>query len=193
MKIISNRKGFRLVENQESQENQAMETDELGYDKMYFLDPSKMTKTMGKTTLLVILGVFMINILFSDIQWWAKGLFGLGALLLVAFVYYDVKYMLGLKKNPFMIFPEKKIFRYYNEFEGNKEIDITQIKEIKVYSRPKETFLWEVFVHNQKNEENVNISAYDEETLEELMTDLRRFNKNFIITSNREPKKKEKK
>ncbi|PLS19696.1 hypothetical protein CVD28_04595 [Bacillus sp. M6-12] len=169
--------------------------EKLSFDKMYFFDLNKMTKTMGKTTLLVILGVVLFNFMFSDIQWWAKALVGLGSFLLVAFVYYDVKYMLGMKKNPFQIFPERKIFRYYNEFEGNKEIDITKIKEIKVYSRPKpeEIFLLEIFLHNKKKEENVNVAGFTQNTIHELMNDIRQFNSDYIITTNRDPKNKEKK
>jgi hypothetical protein len=194
LKTILNREGIEPVENQDNKPVE-QEIEKLTYDKMYFFDLSKMTKTMGKTTLLVILGVFMVNVMMTDISWWAKGLFGLGAFLLVAFVYYDVKYMLGMKKNPFMIFPEKKILRYYNEFEGNKEIDITQIKEIKVYSRPRpeETFLLEVFLHNQKKEENVNVAGFTQSTINELMADIRQFNSDFVITTNRDPKTKGKK
>ena len=176
---------------QETNKQPLEEREMLTYDKMYFPDMSKYTKTMGKTTLLVLVGVLLINLMFSDVEWWAKTLFGAGAFLLGALTYYDVKYMMGVKKNPFMVFPEEKKMRYYNEFEGNKEIDIAKIKEIKVYSRvrPKETFLCEIFIEGQKNVENVNVSGFTEDVFQELLTDLRLFNSTFALTSGRDKKK----
>lgn len=176
----------------ERQVNQEEGIELFTYDKMYFPEISKYIKTMGKTTLLAIVGVLLINMMWSDIIWWAKALFGAGSLLLVAFVFYDVKYMMGVKKNPFMLFPETKTFRYYNEFEGNKEIDMTKIKEVKVYSRvrPQETFLFEIFVEGQKQVENVNVSAFTEADIQELLGDFRLFNKNFELTKGKDKKKK---
>ena len=177
--------------NKENQINQE-EVEMFTYDKMYFPEISKYVKTMGKTTLLALVGVLLINMMWMDVAWWAKALFGAGSLLLVAFVYYDVKYMMGVKKNPFTLFPETKTFRYYNEFEGNKQIDMTKIKEVKVYSRvrPKETFLFEIFVEGQKQVENVNVSAFTEADVQELLEDFRLFNKTFELTKGRDKKNK---
>lgn len=175
-------------ENQIKQE----ETERLNYDKMYFPEASKYIKTMGKTTLLAVVGVLLVNMMWTDIVWWAKVLFGAGSLLLVALVFYDVKYMMGVKKNPFMLFPKTNTFRYYNEFEGNKEINLTKIKEVKVYSRvrPQETFLFEIFVEGQKQVENVNVSAFREEDVQELLGDFRLFNASFELTKGRDKKSK---
>lgn len=171
------------------------EDNQLDYDKMYFADLRKVYQTMGKLTLFVFLGVMLINVVMSGVPWWAIVLLIGGALLLVAFVFYDVKYMLGVKKNPFMLFHERKIFRYYNEYEGNKEIDITKIKEIKIYNRvkPEETFLLEIFVENQKDEENVNVSGYTQATIDEMLEHILQFNSKISITKNREEKTKQNK
>lgn len=169
--------------------------NQLDYDKMYFADLRKVYQTMGKLTLFVFLGVMLINVVMSGVPWWAIVLLIGGALLLVAFVFYDVKYMLGVKKNPFMLFHERKVFRYYNEYEGNKEIDITKIKEIKIYNRikPEETFLLEIFVENQKDEENVNVSGYTQATIDEMLEHILQFNSKISITKNREEKTKQNK
>lgn len=171
------------------------EDNQLDYDKMYFADLRKVYQTMGKLTLFVFLGVMLINVVMSGVPWWAIVLLIGGTLLLVAFVFYDVKYMLGVKKNPFMLFHERKIFRYYNEYEGNKEIDITKIKEIKIYNRvkPEETFLLEIFVENQKDEENVNVSGYTQATIDEMLEHILQFNSKISITKNREEKTKQNK
>lgn len=182
--------GNQEIEKTEISSNDESTNNQLDYDKMYFADLRKIYQTMGKLTLFVLLGVMLINVVMSGVPWWAIVLLIGGALLLVAFVFYDVKYMLGVKKNPFMLFHERKIFRYYNEYEGNKEIDITKIKEIKIYSRvkPEETFLLEIFVKNQKDEENVNVSGYTQATIEEMLEHILQFNSNISITKNREDK-----
>jgi hypothetical protein len=185
-----NRKEMILLDKQQDKEIETKAGEEELFDKMYFMDVTSMNKVMGKTSILSFLGVSLIGIMFSGVEWWVKGLFGLGSFLVFSFAYYDMKYFMGLRKNPFMLFPNRKVFRYFNEFEGNKEIDIMQIKEIKVYTRGKETFLWEIFLHNQKKEENVNVSGFDAQTLQEMMEDLKKINPNFAVTSNHDPKKK---
>lgn len=166
------------------------ELEDYGFSRMYFPELSKYTRSMGKATLLVILGFMLINMMRFELPWWAKTFFALGALLLFAFIYYDMKYMMGVKKNPFKVFPDKHILRYYNEFEGNKDVEIDKITEVKVYTRvrPKETYLLEVFVDEQKDVENINVSGFTDETISELLEDLQSINPKYKLSTNRESK-----
>ncbi|WCK57738.1 hypothetical protein PP175_27265 (plasmid) [Aneurinibacillus sp. Ricciae_BoGa-3] len=165
------------------EEKEFMNEPELKKSKIYFMDATQMAKVTGKGSLMAVLGISMFGIMFSGITWWAKALFGLGGLFAFVFTFYDMKYMMGLRKNPFQSSFNNKTFQYFNEFEGNKVLDVDQIREIKVYRRAKDAFLLEIFLNNKVREENVNIAGFDAQTKQEMLDDLKAMNPTILFTS----------
>lgn len=192
---IGGKKGVLLVGKKEVLETNIASSESeneknvLDYDKMYFLSYPKYVKVISKLSLFGIIAIIFGNVMFQGIPWWAKALFGVGVLFLGILIYYDLKYIRGLKKHPFMIYPERKVFRYYNEFEGNKEIDITKIREIKIYYKQKEPNVIEMHIDNQKDTENVYLAGFDIPTINEMLQDMLSINPEIVITS-KEPKNK---
>lgn len=160
--------------------------NQLPEDRYFYLDVHQAISSKG--TLTGLIGFLLIGLLFSGEVWWIKGLFSLGGIIFFFLTYLDVRYFLGLHKTPNRISSTTRSFRYYNEFEGNKEILIDQIREIKIYLRGKKAFLLEVFVDGEKHEENIRIDGLDTPSQQDLLDLLHALNPKIVFSTNRKTK-----
>lgn len=139
---------------------------------MHFNYPMKM-KALLTLLAFMTLGVGWFFIQGGSVAWYLKA----GVALLYGFFllkkYYDIKYYFGVKKNLFIIDYENNAYSYFNEFEGVKTFNLSDMKRIKIFRNKGGIHLIEIITHNDKREQNINVSCLTQPDINDMVTTLR--------------------
>lgn len=158
--------------------------------KHYFvLDDMIFFKLKSKLFLIYFVSIGLIGVLFANISIILKGIFLLCSIFLMILNWYRLKYIWGLKKNPFEIDFDKKTFKYFNEFRGLVNVDILNIRDIIFYSRNNKPYLIEIGIKGTSSIENVNTEGLDIYSIKNMTSELIKINPN-ILTKEIEKSKK---
>ncbi len=127
--------------------------------------------------LFIISVVIMIIPFIADFNIIGKILFTLGGIILIIYGIYEIKYAIGAREYGIEIDLENKKVIYFEEFVGQRELDVEKIKEYKLYKKGKKIFMIEVyFDEEQKEKETINLTSFSGDDASSILRYMKQMN-----------------
>jgi len=153
-----------------------MEIKQEDKDITLYPDATRVHQQLAKLSILGFISILLMAVLRTDIAWWGKGLMLLMIGLLLAMIFYDVRYILGARKHPYQLILEADALRYYNEYTGIDTVNLLTIKTVNIYFKNnfKTYSLLELLDVNGK-ETNINIAGLSTQDAEWLFDKIKTY------------------
>lgn len=127
--------------------------------------------------LFIISVVIMIIPFIAAFNGIGKILFILGGIILIIYGIYEIKYAIGVREYGIEIDLENKKVIYFEEFVGQRELDVEKIKEYKLYRKGKKIFMIEVyFDEEQKEKETINLTSFGNDDVFSILRYMKQMN-----------------
>jgi energy-converting hydrogenase Eha subunit E len=137
-----------------------------------------------KDIIILMLGLSLSGVFFADVFLGTKIIVGVLLAVIVYTKALAIIYASSILKNPIEIDTQKNVFMFFDEYKRKRiSIDLNSIKKAKFFYKYNRPFILELKIlsKGKEIEDNINIEAFDNETINYLKEILAKSNKNIDL------------